>query len=206
MPRSEKNSKSTRPNDISIKQTEGINKKRPSREYSKRKRMSRMYYRKNTNGKVGKRMIEKKDIIYSNYVKVLDHDGNSFCDDMYNAKEHGEGENGPQELKTCAVRFKKDAKLVLQRLLITWLRRICNVFKTICNLEGLSKIKEKTVYTQIRLSYPPSDQKFIMAFCKKALKSYIDSSTSLVHDTTITTTTTTTTPKTTSSTTITEAI
>lgn len=142
------------------------NKKKISREQSKRKRVSRLCYGKTT---VGRSMAKNRDILYPHYARTMECEGTLFSD------SEGRDVNAIQK-KTIirVVRFKKDAKIILQRLLITWLRRICNTCKTVCSLEGLSKIKEKNVYTQIRMSYPPSEQKAIMASCQKALKTFID--------------------------------
>lgn len=150
-------------------------KKKISREHSKRKRMSRLCYGKTS---IGRSMSKSKDIAYSHYARMLETKGTLFSDAEVN--EDGSEIFGSEPLengkkKTCVVRFKKDAKTILQRLLITWLRRICLVCKTVCGLEGLSKIKERNVYTQIRLSYPPSEQRAVMASCQKALKSFINS-------------------------------
>jgi hypothetical protein len=145
-----------------------VSKRKISREQSKRKRLSRLCYGKTT---IGRSMSKNRDILYSHYAKTLEAKGNLFAD------IRRDGIDQTKKQKTRIVRFKKDAKTILQRLLITWLRRICNICKTVCSLEGLSKIKEKNVYTQIRLAYPPSEQDAIITSCQKALKSFIESKT-----------------------------
>lgn len=160
----------------------GIKKKKVTREYAKRARMSEFYYGENR-GKKGSK--KKKEISYANYAKVLETDGELFASslgdeessiltkkDHRNIKKSGDAKQKPQ---TRVVRFKKDAKLAHQRLLIIFLKRICTSCKSICSLENLSKIKEKNVYTQMRFMYPPSEQEKIIGFCKKKLQSYIDS-------------------------------
>ena len=145
--------------------------KKRSRNDSKRRRASRLYYGTTP---TARSMSKKKDISYSSYAKTLESKGALFALPIEEDVELDDASNVKKQ-KTCVVRFKKDAKITLQRFLITCLRRINNVCKSVCNLEGLSKIQEKTVYTQIRLSYPPSQQPLVIAVCQKALKAYIDS-------------------------------
>lgn len=159
-----------------------IKKKKVTREHAKRTRMSEFYYGEN---RVKKGSKKKKEISYANYAKVLETDGELFTsssndEESSNLTAKGrrsakKPDDAKQKPHTRVVRFKKDAKLAHQRLLIIFLKRICTSCKSICSLENLSKIKEGNVYTQMRFMYPPSEQEKIIGFCKKKLQSYIDS-------------------------------
>ena len=169
-------------------ETKGI-KKKITRERSRRNKTTRVNYGMYPMGKIGSK---RRDIQYSNYAKALEEEGTLFSGVFQPENEIGggsggsrgkgksrrrsnEGEEEEGRPKTRIVRFKKDAKVILERLLITWLRRISIECQRVCNLEGLSKIKERNVYTQIRLTYPPLEQEEVVDFCKKALRSYVAS-------------------------------
>ena len=154
---------------------------------TRKKKITREKAKQNQTTRVTYEMLPltcRKNIQYSHYVKRLEKKGDLFSNNNNGpttttgreGSDHDDGENnGNKKKRTCIIRFKKDAKVVLERLLITWLRRITAECKRICTLESLSKIKEKNVYTQIRLSFPPSEQKELIDYCKKALGSYVSS-------------------------------
>src|SRR5690242_18734430 len=84
-----------------------IQKKKMSREKSRIKRVSGFYYGERANGR---EMTKKKDIAYSNYVRIMERSGDLFADSPVDPS------------KKCVVRFRKDAKIAAQRLMITYLK------------------------------------------------------------------------------------
>ena len=115
-------------------------------------RTTNIYY-----AKLGPKTLQeqKRPVHYSNYSKRL--------------HRASKGENHE------TFRIKNDAKIVIDRMMLSWIRRLGKRCKVICNQEGLSKIREKNVYTQIRTSYPPSAQKEIISDCQRHLTAYIAS-------------------------------
>lgn len=151
---------------VGVDQKTSKKKKKVSRERARRDKTTRVNFGMFPLGKLA---LKRKNIQYSNYAKNLINERSRSSSSSSSTEDKGKSERS----KTRMVRFKKDAKIILERVLILWLRRVAEVCKTVCNQEGLSKIKERNIYTQIRLTYPPSDQDKMINYCKKAMQSYV---------------------------------